>query len=193
MRALGVITRVLGAPLAGPVRTAAADAIVVLGSPLLPDGRLSDVVAERVAAGVALFHAGVAPLVLLTGGRGPFAGPGIPEAEAMARAAREGGVPEAALVLELRSTNTSENASLSAPLLRARGVRRVIVVSQPFHLRRACLWFHRAGFVAHGHVITDGIQARAPRRALRWIMKEYVSLTRDLVLTRTPGTARPRR
>ncbi|MEJ7603979.1 MAG: hypothetical protein WKG01_39230, partial [Kofleriaceae bacterium] len=44
------------------------DAIVVLGAPLRSNGQLSPILAERVAAAAALWHAGAAPIVVATGG-----------------------------------------------------------------------------------------------------------------------------
>jgi uncharacterized SAM-binding protein YcdF (DUF218 family) len=190
LSAVGRLARWLGGPLARVPRATGADAIVVLGAPLRPDGSLSNVLAERVAAGVALFHAGCAPLLVMTGGRGTWirehAQPAS-EASAMAAAAEEAGVPPGALIREETSSNTSRNAFATRDCLAGRGVSRIIIVSQPFHLRRALLWFRRAGFEASGHVIEAGLQERDPRRALRWIAKEYVSLVRDLTLTRRPG------
>lgn len=184
-----LIVRGLSRPLEARGDTARADAIVVLGAPLRPDGSLSFVAEERVRAGVALWRQGVAPRLVLTGGHGPRAAADLPaEAEAMARRARELGVPDEALALETESTNTSENASFSAALLGPG--RRVVVVTQPFHLRRAVLWFRRVGLRATGHHIADSLQYES-RSGLRWVLKEYGSLARDLLVTRRPGRAGP--
>jgi uncharacterized SAM-binding protein YcdF (DUF218 family) len=64
---------------------------------------------------------------------------------------------------------------------------RVVVVTQPFHSRRAVLWFRRVGLQAVAWRIDESLQFREPRRGLRWILKEYASLARDLVITRRPG------
>ena len=44
------------------------DAIVVLGAPLWANGRLSPILAERVAAAAALWHAGGSRSMVATGG-----------------------------------------------------------------------------------------------------------------------------
>jgi uncharacterized SAM-binding protein YcdF (DUF218 family) len=160
---------------------------VVLGSPLLPDGRLSDVLAERVEAGVALWKAGAAPRLMCSGGRAPGARHAATEADAMAHHAVSLGVPPSAVLVETDSRNTSMNASKISELCSGLAIRSVLVVSQPFHLRRAVLWFRRMGLEAFGHAAENSVQFRDPQRGLRWVMREYVSLARDLVVTRRPG------
>jgi len=182
-----LVVRVLGWPLERRDRVDHADAIVVLGAPVRLDGSLSDVVEERVQAGVALWQRGVAPLLCMTGGRGPGIVASVSEAEAMARRAHELGVPAAALVLEDASRNTSTNARNIRELLGMGRIVRMIVVTQPFHSRRSVLWFRRMGLEAIAYRIEDSLQFRRPRRGLRWVLKEYASLARDLTITRRPG------
>ena len=146
----------------------------MLGTRLQADGSLSLVGEERVLAGADLWHRGVAPVLVLTGGRDPLARASIAEADAFAARARELGVPDDALLLERDSSNTADNARHLAKLLLP-DRRRVRVVTQPFHLRRALLWFRRAGFETRGHHIADSLQYRHATLALRWITQEYVS------------------
>jgi uncharacterized SAM-binding protein YcdF (DUF218 family) len=165
--------RALGAPLAPHDDPAArADAIVVLGAPLRPDGALSEVLRERVDAGAALWHAGAAPLVCVTGG--PSRG-GRTEADAMAEALAAAGVPADAVRVERASRHTADNARLTAALLAADRVRRVWLVTQPFHLRRARWLFRQAAFDVLTYRIPDGLQDQDAGRALRWITREYAA------------------
>lgn len=145
---------------------------MVLGAPLAPGGALSAVVDERVCAGVELWHRGGAPILVVTGG-GP---PGRVEADAMARRALELGVPQHALLVEREATSTADNARLVAAMLQERSCRSVWIVSQPFHLRRAALLFHRHGLEPLGWHADDSVQFRHPRAALRWIAREYAAL-----------------
>ena len=108
----------------------ASDAIFVLGS---HDLRVADRAAE-------LFFEGLAPLVILSGGFGNltrhlFA---APEAELLAERVRRLGVPDAALLVENRATNTGENVQFTRALLAGRGlaVRRLIAVQKPYMERR---------------------------------------------------------
>jgi lysophospholipase L1-like esterase len=64
----------------------------------------------------------------------------------MAQFAREIGVPESRLLLETASRSTRENAERSAPLLRRLGVRRLLLVTDRLHMRRAQGAFSAFGF-----------------------------------------------
>lgn len=80
--------------------------------------------------------------ILVTGGA-PFGG--RPEGDTMAEAlALEFGVP--VRWKETASRDTAENASLSAPLLKAAGIRRIALVSHAWHLPRAVPLFEAQGF-----------------------------------------------
>lgn len=169
---IGPLARALGAPLRVVDPLTPLGAIVVLGAPLLPDGSLSDVLSERVDAGLALWRAGGAPLVCVTGGA---TGAGHNEADAMASALLARGLPPSALRRERASRTTAENARFCADLLAADQVRAVWLVSQPFHGRRARLLFRRVGLDVCVWHIDDSLEYRQPRRALRWIGREYAA------------------
>jgi uncharacterized SAM-binding protein YcdF (DUF218 family) len=173
------LVRWLGRPLASPGPDGPVDAIVVLGAPLRADGGLTPVLEERIRAGVALWRRGIAPILCFSGGR--TRGAQVAEAAAMAAAARAEGVPDAALRVEAESGSTRANAEQVARLLRAEGRSRVLLVTQPFHLRRARMWFARCGLVARGWLIEDSLQFRDPVRALRWVARESSALARDLL------------
>ncbi|HET7506652.1 MAG TPA: YdcF family protein [Kofleriaceae bacterium] len=153
------------------------DAIVVLGARLGPGGSLSSVVAERVVAAAALWRAGGGELVVATGG--VTGGAPRAEADAIAEGLRALGVPE--VIVERESRSTRENVQRTRPLLEARGVRSVWVVTQPFHGRRSARLFRRAGFDAHVWHIDDSVQYRDRRRAVRWLVREYAAWVRLLV------------
>lgn len=147
------------------------DAIVVLGAPLARDGGLSAVLAERVSAAAALWHAGGAPLVIATGGR--TQGARRAEAEVMAEALVAAGVPE--VLVEDAAMTTHDNARHVAALLVPRGLARVWVVTQPFHARRAVRLFADAGLAATAWHIDDSLQYRDRRRAVAWLVREYAA------------------
>jgi uncharacterized SAM-binding protein YcdF (DUF218 family) len=96
--------------------------------------------------------------LLSGGGRGP-----VPEAKIMQQVALSRGVPERALLVEPRSDNTVENAHEAAQLLRPRGVREVLLVSDRTHLPRAALLFRLAGLRVAGW-------AGVPPQSLLWEM-----------------------
>ena len=124
---------------------------VVLGggvrAPRLPHRPMPDLTAQadRVWHAARLYKAGVVQRIVLSGGRSDE-GDGS-EAEAMRALMLDLGVPDAALQLEERSTNTSENARFTAALLLRGGNRHIVLVTSALHMRRAADLFRRAGFV----------------------------------------------
>ncbi len=124
-------------------RAQPADAIVVLGSRVYPGARPGPSLTRRALHAAALYAQGLAPRIVCTGGQGD---PGEPsEAQVACRLIAAQGVPPQALLLEDRSRSTEENALYSAALLAPLGARRVIVVSDSYHLYRADVLFRRAG------------------------------------------------
>jgi uncharacterized SAM-binding protein YcdF (DUF218 family) len=128
-----------------------ADAVIVLGGYLHPPGahhafaELTDA-SDRLRVAAQILLANKAALVLLTGGNLPmFGDTGIPEALAAREVLHEWGVPSDAILVEDRSRNTRENAVFSAPILQAKGARRLILVTSASHMRRAVAVFRRAG------------------------------------------------
>lgn len=94
------------------------DAMVILGGE----------VGDRVRQALALYREMKVPLVFVIGcGDAPIA----------RRLLIAGGVPQEAIVVEDRSTNTWANAQCAIPLLRRHGVHRVVLVTTWYHSRRA--------------------------------------------------------
>jgi uncharacterized SAM-binding protein YcdF (DUF218 family) len=119
-----------------------ADAIAVLGCRVLGSGRPTAAAARRAAAAAEAYHAGVASCVVASGGRRHA---GQIEARVLRRELLRAGVPDAAIVEELSSLSTRENAAYVAEIVRRRGGRTVAVVTCDWHLPRALANFRRAG------------------------------------------------
>ena len=87
-----------------------------------------------------LYHQGYADKILFTGGLGRNTLGMLPEPEAVrfAKVAMECGVPESALILEDKSTNTAENIRFTHDLLCKLGLphEHLLGVHQPFMERR---------------------------------------------------------
>lgn len=120
-----------------------ADAILVLGAKVHADGTPSGALLDRTRTACALWRTGLAPLLVLSGGRD--AGAVASEPEAMARIARAEGVPESAIVLDETGTDTAASVRFTATLASARGWRGVLVVSHDYHLARLRLLADREG------------------------------------------------
>ena len=109
------------------------DAIVVLGAAQW-DGTPSPVLRARLDHALDLYRRGLAPLVVVTGGKQPA--DRFTEAAVSARFLRDNGVPAAAIVQETQGRTSWQELQTAATLLRARGLRRVLLVSDPYHQRR---------------------------------------------------------
>jgi uncharacterized SAM-binding protein YcdF (DUF218 family) len=112
----------------------AAQAIIVLGAQVLPGGEIGESLRSRAGHALALYRQGKAGKLICTGGLGTF-----PPEESVATAHwfQRQGVPAADILVEKTSTSTWENLQNAADLCRAHGWKRVIIVSDPYHLWRA--------------------------------------------------------
>jgi uncharacterized SAM-binding protein YcdF (DUF218 family) len=110
-----------------------AQAIIVLGTAQY-NGTPSPALASRLDHAVDLFQQGMAPLIVVTGGRQP--GDVYTEAEASANYLAAHGVPGGAVERETTSTNTYDELAATARFLKARGTTDVVLVSDPFHSYR---------------------------------------------------------
>ncbi|WP_144718489.1 YdcF family protein [Agrococcus jejuensis] len=153
-------------------RAPVAAAVVVLGAGLV-DGRVSPLLAARVARGVALADEDPRTLLVLSGGQG--ADEPRSEASAMAEHAESLGVARDRLLLEEASTTTEENLQRTRALLEERGVLGpVTVVTSDYHAFRAATLLRTLGIRGH---------ARGARTARYYLpsalLREYVALLRD--------------
>ena len=110
-----------------------ADAIIVLGAAQF-DGRPSPVLAARLDHGLDLWKQGLAPIIVVTGGKQP--GDRVTEATASADYLLKRGVPDAVIRREVDGETTYASIAASARFLKAEGRHRVLVVSEPYHMLR---------------------------------------------------------
>jgi uncharacterized SAM-binding protein YcdF (DUF218 family) len=105
------------------------------------------------------------------------------EAEVMRALAADQGVPASAIVLEERATNTYQNVKFVDDILRDHHWRRILLVSSPYHMRRATMVWRK---VAPGIVVVpsppsqsqfyDHPHAGATLEQIRGIAQEYVAI-----------------
>jgi uncharacterized SAM-binding protein YcdF (DUF218 family)/glycosyltransferase involved in cell wall biosynthesis len=117
-----------------------ADAIVVFAGGVGESGEAGQGYQERVDYAVRLYRDGWAPLIVFSSGYQYV----IREAELMKALAVSLGVPPEAILLEERAANTHQNVLLTTELLAPRGVRSILLVSSPYHMRRASMVYRRA-------------------------------------------------
>jgi uncharacterized SAM-binding protein YcdF (DUF218 family) len=117
---------------AGQDQAAPSDAIGVFGAAEY-DGRPSPVYRARLDHALALYHHGIAPLIVTLGGSG---GDQYNEGAVGREYLMAMGVPEQAIIAETESRNTEESARRVSVIARANGLRRLVIVSDGTHLFR---------------------------------------------------------
>lgn len=101
---------------------------------------------DRVIYAAWLYHQGVAPHILVSGGAIPWLEERTSPAEDMSQLLLMLGVPEEAIWQEDQSQNTYENALYSREVLAAQGIDRIVLVTSAMHMPRAVGLFEHQGF-----------------------------------------------
>lgn len=122
-----------------------AGAIVVLGAAQY-DGVPSPVFSARLDHALGLWQAGVAPVLVVTGGGQP--GEERTESSAAANYLIARGVPDDAILREVDARNTWESLLAVSRILEGRGIAEVVLVSDPTHALRTELVANDVGLDA---------------------------------------------
>lgn len=96
---------------------------------------LSGDTGPRTETAVDLWKRGYAPVIIFAGAS--LDPNSVASGELMKREALALGVPESAILVEPASNTTQENAHEVANLMKARGMKAAILVTSPYHQRRA--------------------------------------------------------
>lgn len=124
---------------------AQADAAVVLGAAVWT-ANVSPVFRERINHGIHLYRNGKVRKLIFTGGQG---NPGEPtESSAARQYALQRGIPAADILIEEKSHTTYENILYAKQLADAHGIKNVLIVSDPLHMKRAVAMAEDVGLVA---------------------------------------------
>lgn len=122
-----------------------AQAIIVMGAAQY-DGVPSPVLKARLDHALALYQWGMAPVIVVTGGR--QTGDRFTEATAGYTYLRKHGVPDAAIRREVQGRSTWESLQASAAFLHDEGIHDVILVSNAYHSKRLLAMAHDVGMDA---------------------------------------------
>lgn len=133
-----------------------ADAIAVLGAAQY-NGRPSPVFRARLDHAAALYQRGLAPVVLVTGGTG--SGDTVSESEVGRRYLLKAGLPENAVVALPAGESTAASLHGVAQWFAGKDSRRVLLVSDGFHMLRLQIIAARLGLV--------GFTSPAPNSPIR--------------------------
>jgi uncharacterized SAM-binding protein YcdF (DUF218 family) len=150
-----------------------ADGIVVMGARHY-GARPSGVFAARLDHAAHLFAEGVAPRIIVTGGRRP--GDEFTEAE-VARAWLAGrGIPDADVLAETTGRTTAESLTNVAALMAQNDLRSAVIVSDRTHMLRALVIARDLGIDAYGSPTPTSPADRKPAARTRATIHELGAL-----------------
>jgi uncharacterized SAM-binding protein YcdF (DUF218 family) len=149
------------------------DVIVVLGAAQY-NGRPSPVLKARLDHALGLYRDGVAPLIVVTGGVGR--GDTLSEAIVGRRYLLAHEVPAEAVVAEPEGRTTAASMTAVAAWTRTRGLRRVLLVSDPFHMFRLRLEARRTALEAYTSPTGSSPISDNPGLELRFLLREGLKI-----------------
>ena len=153
---------------------APADVIIVLGcSPYAPRGGPSLCLSSRGHHAADLYHRGLAPRIIASGG---YTDNGPTEASVMLRVLTSEGVPEAAVILEEQAHNTIQNIGYSQEIMRRNNWSTAILVTEPYHIKRATLVAQDAGLRVYPSPAVDSPLWRNPDERNFRVLRDTLSL-----------------
>ena len=147
--------------------TRPADCAIVLGASAA-GGEVSPVLRERIEHAIRLYEAGTVGCLIMTGGTETVP---CSEAESAAKYAVSRGVAPEDVYFEDRSQNTEENLAQAKLLMTEHGLRDALVVSDPYHMKRAMLQAAELGITAFSSP-TDSSMYRSLQTKLPFLARE---------------------
>jgi uncharacterized SAM-binding protein YcdF (DUF218 family) len=143
--AAGVYWRIMNQAARDESRTA--DAIVVFGAAEY-DGRPSPVYKARLDHAAQLYHRGLAPMVIITGGSGndPRFSEGVVGREYL----KTLGIPDSQLIAETQSADTAESARRVSTIMYVNKMHSCLAVSDGYHMFRIKHMLGREGITVYG-------------------------------------------
>jgi len=148
-------------------RVEPADVAVVLGNEVYLNGEPSPQLEARLDRAVELFRQHLFPQIVVSGG---IETSGTDESLAMRQYLMRQGVPAEAIFLDPRGSDTMDTAEDTVALMSQQGWKRIMIISQYFHLPRCQLAFRKAGIK---HVLVSYA------RFFSW--RDLWAITRELV------------
>jgi len=145
-----------------------ADAAVVLGAAVWSQ-QVSPVFRERINHAMDLYRRGRVHKIIFTGGQGNRNEP--TEAAAARAYAVSNGISPSDILIEQRSHTTYENLVYAKQLADAHGLKKVLIVSDPMHMRRAVAMAEDVGLEAYPSPTTTTLYTG--------FRSQFVELTRE--------------
>lgn len=140
------------------------DCIIVLGCQVKSDGSLSHMLRDRLISGTALYKSNAAPKLLMSGDHGRE---DYDEVGAMKSYATENGVPSEDVFMDHAGFSTYETVYRAKEIF---GAKKVIIVTQRYHLHRALYIAEKLGLEAYGVPADLNIYAGQSMRNFREVL-----------------------
>jgi uncharacterized SAM-binding protein YcdF (DUF218 family) len=150
-----------------------ADAIVVLGAAQY-NGRPSPVLRARLDHALQLYREGLAPRIVVTGGVGR--GDTTSEATVARNYLLQRKVPARAVIAQPQGRSTQASMTAVAGWLEAAHLKRVILVSDPFHMFRLRLEARRTNLEAYSSPTESSPISDNPVLELRYLAAEALKI-----------------
>ena len=145
------------------------DCILILGCGVHSDGSPSDMLHDRLRRGVELYELGAAPKLLMSGDHGRK---GYDEVDAMKHFAVDAGIDSDDVFMDHAGFSTYESMYRAKEIFQA---KRIIIVTQEYHLYRAIYIAESLGMEAYG-VSSD---YRAYSGQFRMDVREILARVKD--------------
>lgn len=123
-----------------------ADAAIVLGAAVWGD-KPSPVFEERINHGIWIYKNGYVDKIIFTGGKGE--NNEFSESSIAKNYAIENSIPAKDILIEEKSTITQENILYATQIVNENNYSKVIIVSDPLHMKRAMLMAKDCGLEAY--------------------------------------------
>lgn len=152
-----------------------ADAVLILGAYVFPDGTLSDMLKDRVTVGYKLYEQGRAPKIIVSGDHGRK---DYDEVNTMKNFIKSKGVPGQDVFMDHAGFSTYESMYRARDIFR---VKKVIIVTQRYHLLRAIFIARGLGLEAYG--VTSDLHNYGQVTAV-YEAREMAARNKDFCLTK---------
>ncbi len=140
------------------------DCILVLGCLVHENGKLSEMLQERMYCGISLYQAGVSTRMLLSGDHGRK---DYDEVNSMKEYALQKGIPSEVIFMDHAGFSTYESMYRAAKVF---GVRKLVIVSQEYHLSRAIYSARALGMEAYGVASDSRVYPGQQLREIREVL-----------------------
>jgi vancomycin permeability regulator SanA len=147
------------------------DCILVLGCAAYKDGRMSNMLEDRVNVGISLYRLGISNTVLMSGDNH---NEHYNEVDPMRNAALDAGVPAECVEVDRYGLSTYESLYRA---IKEKGYRKIVIVTQEYHLYRALYIAEKLGADAVG-VSAD---LRSYQGQWRWSSREVLARCKDVL------------